>query len=359
MRFYSCLCAVRLGLCLSALFLATTLPIQAEEATAETIDLTTHSLTWNSKEPANMSAGEMRFAGGIEITSSDERFGGWSGLAVSQDGDTLIAISDTGLWLTARMLYDEKGRLSGLVQGAMAPMLDQKGKPLEGKMLGDAESLVIDGDDISKGMAYVSFERAHRIWRYDLAKNGFATLPDQLLTQNNFGRLVGNGGIESLELLPPKKMGDDPRLLAITEDTLDPRGNIMGFIANGRKLTRFTLRPNGPYKPTDVARLPYGDLLVLERRYSLLSGVGMSLRLLEGASLKQGAVLSGTMLADFSQLYAIDNMEGMALRRDDKGTLWLYVISDNNFNPMQRSLLLMFELDPKKLKPRQIPAADE
>ncbi|MBI1261639.1 MAG: twin-arginine translocation pathway signal [Rhizobiales bacterium] len=350
---------VRLLFCLAAFLLMAALPLQAEETTPPSIELATHSLTWNSKDPADLSAGEMRFAGGIEISSSDSRFGGWSGLAVSQDGDTLVAISDTGLWLTARMLYDEKGRLSGLVQGVIAPMLDQKGKPLEGKMLGDAESLVIDGDDITRGMAYVSFERAHRIWRYDLSKNGFASLPDQLLTQNNFGRLAANGGIESLELLPPKKKGGDPRLLAITEDTLDPRGNIMAFIANGRKLTRFSLRPNGPYKPTDVARLPYGDLLVLERRFSPLSGVGMSLRLLKGASLKEGAVLSGTLLADFSQLYAIDNMEGMALRRDDEGTLWLYVISDDNFNPLQRSLLLMFRLDPKKLKPRQIPATVE
>ena len=121
------------------------------------------------------------------------------------------------------------------------------------------------------GNAYVGFERAHRIWRYDLAQAGFAARPEQLLTQRNFGRLNPNGGIESLDLLAPARPDAAPRLFAITEDTLDPRGLIKGFIADGRDISWFALKPNGPYKPTDAALLPSGDILLLERRFSLLA----------------------------------------------------------------------------------------
>jgi hypothetical protein len=40
----------------------------------------------------------------------------------------------------------------------------------------------------------------------------------------------------------------------------------------------------------------------------------------------------------------IDNMEGIAVRRGPKGETLLYLISDDNFSPLQRTLLLMFEL---------------
>ena len=40
----------------------------------------------------------------------------------------------------------------------------------------------------------------------------------------------------------------------------------------------------------------------------------------------------------------IDNMEGLAVRRGPKGETLLYMISDNNFSPFQRTVLLMFEL---------------
>jgi hypothetical protein len=34
----------------------------------------------------------------------------------------------------------------------------------------------------------------------------------------------------------------------------------------------------------------------------------------------------------------------LAVRRGPKGETLLYMISDNNFSPLQRTLLLMFEL---------------
>jgi hypothetical protein len=316
-------------------------------AATRSIEVSSRTVLWNPEDRSETRTGQLHWAGGIEITSPDKDFGGWSGLAVSTDGSALLSVSDTGHWLTAIMLYDERGRLSGLAEARMAPMLGLDGKPISGnKTLGDAEGLVVDKSrsDSLMGHAYVSFERAHRIWRYDLARSGAEAVPEQLLTQRHFGRLNSNGGLESIELLPPKKIGGSPRILAITEDTLDPRGNIRGFIANGREIGWFGVKQHAPFGPTDMALSPNGDILLLERRYSVLGGVGMQIRRIAGEDVKPGAVVDGEVLVNVGQRYSIDNMEGLAVREAENGDLLLYVISDDNFNQMQRTLLLMFRL---------------
>ncbi|MEP2827676.1 esterase-like activity of phytase family protein [Parvibaculum sp.] len=349
-------------------FAALPLTAPAARAASENIEVSTSALLWNPENRSEMKTGKLSWAGGIEISSPDDDFGGWSGLAVSSDGAAMLSVSDKGHWLSAILLYDERGRLSGMAEAKIAPMLGLDGKPVSGKLLGDAESLVIapGATDSLMGKAYVGFERAHRIWRYDLEAYGAEAKPEQLLTQRHFGRLNNNGGIESLELLPGSSPEKDRRILAITEDTLDPLGHIKGFIADGHDIAWFGVKAREPYSPTDMAKLPNGDLLLLERRYSPLGGVGMQMRLIRSDALKPGEVIDGEVLVDVGQRYSIDNMEGLAIREDEKGNLYVYVISDDNFNPLQRTLLLMFKLDlseepePAEETPTrlQTPAAD-
>lgn len=349
-------------------FVAISAPAYSPAQTqSERIDLKTSTLVWNPEDRSETRTGKLEWAGGIEIRSPKPEFGGWSGLAVNPDGTVLLAVSDKGHWFSAMMLYDERGRLSGLAEGHMAPMLGLDGQPIAGKTLGDAEGLVVDTADATlAGNAYVSFERAHRIWRYDLGADGFLARPAQLLTQRHFGRLNSNGGIESIELLPPAEADGEPRILAITEDTLDPRGNIKAFIADGHDISWFAVQPREPYKPTDMALLPNGDLLLLERRFSMLAGVGMQMRLIRRDDIAAGAVVDGDVLIDVGQRYSIDNMEGLAVREDKNGDLMIYMISDDNFNVLQRTLLLMFRLKgetsaamAEPVRPPRNPAADE
>lgn len=323
----------------------------------ENLELSTSPLIWNPEDRTETKTGALTWEGGIEISSPNSDFGGWSGLAVSSDGSALLSVSDEGRWLTAMMLYDERGRLSGLAEAKIAPMLGLDGKPVAGKSLGDAESLVIDpgSAETLMGKAYVGFERAHRIWRYDLARSGAEARPEQLLTQRHFGRLSLNAGIESLELLPASVEGGEPRILAVTEETLDPRGHIKAFIADGHEISWFAVKPRDPFKPTDTARLPDGDILLLERRFSMLAGVGMQLRRIAAADIKRDAVVDGEVLIDVGQRYSIDNMEGLAVREAENGDLLIYMISDNNFSALQRTLLLMFRLPREKTEPAVAP----
>ena len=316
-------------------------PVFAEDA----IDVDANPLIWNPENRQETKTGDLEWAGGVELTSPDKKFGGWSGLSVSADGSRLLAISDEGRWLSGRILYDERGRIYGVAEAHMAPMLGLDGKPIAGtKQLGDAEGLAVNGDDPLASEAFVSFERAHRIWKYDIANHALAAHPVQLLTQRRLGRLAFNGGLEALAWHPARPGKDDAGLVAITEDTLNPRGDIRAFLAEGRDFQRFAVKPHSPYKPTDLARLPNGDYLLLERRFSILGGVGMEIRYLKSKELVPDALVDGPVLIDVGQTYSIDNMEGISARSDGKGGVWLYLISDNNFNPIQRTVLLMFHL---------------
>ncbi len=100
----------------------------------------------------------------------------------------------------------------------------------------------------------------------------------------------------------------------------------------------------GAFTPTGAARLPDGDVIVLERRFTLLGGLAARLLRLEAAALRPGAALGGRELARLGPPLSVDNMEGIATRRGPGGETLIYLISDDNFHPLQRTLLLMFEL---------------
>jgi len=329
---------------LAALLLALQLPAFADERFGEKISIHSRPILWHPEKRIDVTAGKLEFAGGVELKADSEDFGGLSGLAISKDGARLLAISDEGFWFTAQILYDEKGRLAGVAEGSLAAMHGLNGKPMgANKSMADAEALTVDNADPLKGNAYVAFERMHRIWRYDLAREGFAAKPTQLLTQREFGRLTNNSGIEALTLLPA---GADKtlRLLAITENTRDPRNHFRAFISEGRNISRLAIKAHEPFRPTDVTRLPNGDFLLLERRFSQLAGVGMQIRLLKTADVKAGAVVDGKVLMQADPRYSIDNMEGIAMREDGQGSVLIYAISDDNKSLLQRTLLLMFRL---------------
>ncbi|MGB5950451.1 MAG: esterase-like activity of phytase family protein [Parvibaculum sp.] len=323
----------------------------AADAEGDRIELSTQAVQWNPKDRSDFDAGKLEWAGGIEIKSPSKDFGGWSGISISADGSTLLAISDLGKWMTAQLLYDEKGRISGMGDARIAPMLGRDGKPIEGKELADAEGLVVDGTNPLKSVAYVSFERHHRVWRYDLHKDGFDARPAQILTQRQFGRLSTNAGIEALTILRPAEANKPPRLLLVTENTRDPRGNVRAFITEGRAVKRLSFRLHDPYHPTDIARLPDGDLLVLERRFSLLAGAGMQIRRIRKEDIKPNAIVDGEVLLEAGRERSVDNMEGLSIRQDQRGNVWVYVMSDDNRNPLQRTLLVMFRLKSETVMP--------
>jgi len=84
------------------------------EARAEAVRIDVHTISLNGDDPSQATAGQLDFRGGLALSSSYPRFGGFSALGVSVDGLRMVALSDKGTRLSARLVYDERGHLSGI-----------------------------------------------------------------------------------------------------------------------------------------------------------------------------------------------------------------------------------------------------
>ena len=70
----------------------------------------------------------------------------------------------------------------------------------------------------------------------------------------------------------------------------------------------------------------------------------MRIRSVPLAAIKPGALVDGRQLIIADMGYQIDNMEGLSVHRAADGALVLTMVSDDNFSPLQRTLLLQFTL---------------
>lgn len=289
----------------------------------------------NGDDLAIDTLGDLGYLGGLKLTSKDKDFGGLSGLLVSDDGNRFLSVSDKGNWITGKLLYRD-GELIGVREIEIAPMLGPGGQSIEGKKFGDAESLIGDLD----GRVLVSFEGEPRIWAYDLSLKGFAARPTPLAMPPETRHVKNNGGLEGIAQLKDKA----GTLLALTEDTYDDHGNMKGWLIRPGGSSSVSLKAIRPFKLTDLAVLPNGDVLTLERRFTPMGGPGFQIRRIDGATIQPGATLDGAIVASAGRPWSVDNMEGLDIRQDRTGKLLIYIVSDDNFIPLQRTLLMMFEL---------------
>jgi len=292
--------------------------------------------------------GKLVFMGGLELKSSDSRFGGLSGLLVSKDGRSLLAVSDRGYWVGATLDY-KNDRIASVQNLLIAPLLDTDGGDMTmlSKADADAEALT----EIPGSGLVVSFEGNHRLWHYGAtignAMNIKRPLPLPLPVDvvHTVSELPSNGGLESLAALA------DGTVMAISERGFDDaKETVRGWLFGQYGVQSLTYRVKDSFLPTDLAALPNGDVLVLERRFNLLQGLSSRVRLIKSdavraASRGEEKPLEAETVATLAFPYNIDNMEGMAVRQDEKGRTIIYLVSDDNYNPLQRTLLMMFRLE--------------
>jgi hypothetical protein len=300
----------------------------------EPIELSFRSVPLHPEEPGVTSAGRLSYRGGIEITSSDKRFGGWSALMVSPDGERLIALSDIGRWLTARIRHSSDGRLVGLSEAALGVLKDHNGEALRGRHA-DAEAFARLRDRF-----VVAFERADRFESYAAGdwRSPFPGTPRRFAYPPGAREAPDNGGIEGLTALP----GD--RLLAIAEDLDDNGNHARAWLHEAGRWERLKYAWTGRYRVSDMALLPNDDVLVLERRFTWVGGFASRLVRVPLADIRAGATLEGEEIAVIDPPLTTENFEGVAARRGRGNETLVYLISDNNFLFVQRTLLLMFAL---------------
>jgi hypothetical protein len=297
--------------------------------------------SFDNSDPTRVRFGALEFRGGLALTSDFAAFGGISGLHVDADGAHILAVTDNGSWLKARMVYRD-GRLDGLADAEMAPLLGENGKPLATQRAYDSESLAQIGDAF-----YVGIERIERIVRF-AAKDGFAAHGKAIATPPDFKSFKFNKSLECLASPPPGQPFAG-KLIAVTEESLDEAGNHRSFVLdpaarNAAGTLRFTVKRSDDFDISDCTILPPGDLLLLERSYSPLRGVAMRIRRVPVTDIKEGAVVDGPVLIKADLGYQIDNMEGIAVTRNAAGETIITLVSDDNFSAIQRNILLQFAL---------------
>jgi len=299
------------------------------EARADAIDVKATPVPLNADDPGHTTVGKLAYRGGLVLTSSEPRFGGFSALGVSPDGARLLAISDKAKRLFMRPAYDEQGNLVGVTDTQMDNLVAPSGRPLILSDETDAEAMAPGVD----GSILVAFERDHRIWRYP--PDGGP--PEPIPPPDELKFAPANGGIEGLALLK------DGRLFALTEE-FAKGGRTVGWVSSEDGWSVLTYAAVDGFKPTDATTLPDGDVVVLERYFTLRGSGAARLKRVKGNTIAPGAHLEGTLIAELRPPLTVDNMEGIATRRTDDGRTLLYLISDDNFSRLQRTLLMMFEL---------------
>lgn len=287
--------------------------------------------------PSRTRFGSLTFRSGLQLTSSYAEFGGFSGLSRAENGQ-LVAVSDLAQWLLARPVYENE-KLTGLSQASMAPVLNVQGRPMRSTKYYDTESLCI-----VNGVAYIGIERIHAVMRFPFARDGVLARGELVSMPLDAKTLPSNKSLEAIGVAPSKSPLAGS-LIAIAERARDGNSTpTKGFILNGPDLGAFDVVRHDGFDVTDLAFLPSGDMLLLERTVSIWSGFASRIRLIKGNTIKAGATLDGPVLFEADGSCQIDNMEGLSVHQEGKNMI-LTMISDDNFSRFQRTVLLEFILN--------------
>jgi hypothetical protein len=293
--------------------------------------------SFDTRDRGRVRFGALEYRSGLILTSRFRGFGGLSGLRLDAKGEQFISISDKGTWFTGRIVYHGR-EMTGLADVEAAPMLGADGKPITARGWFDTEAIALDGT-----LVYIALERVNQILRFDFSKDGTRSLGQPIPLPPAMRKLPYNKGLEALVMVP-KGLPLAGTLIAISERGLDADGNIIGFLIGGPRPGDFAVRRSNNFDISDAVLLRSGDLLILERKFSLLTGVGIRIRRIALKSIERGATLDGPSIFEADLGHEVDNMEGLDAHVTHEGDTVLTMVSDDNFSMIQRTLLLQFTL---------------
>ena len=323
------------GLALAAALAIT--PVAAG-APLEKVEVATRPITAFRIGRTETRFGPLEFVGGLELTSTSSDLGALSSFRFLTPGADFIGVADTGFWFFGTIMRDADGKPAGVENFRMQQMFDRSGKISNRKWEVDAEGVAI-----KDGVATVGFERDHRIAQFRIEPDDMKAASRDLDFLIPPRELRQNRGFETVAHAHPYGQHEGG-LVIVSEKSLDKAGNIFAAIIEGPNKGIFTVRRNGEFDITDGAFLPDGDLLLLERSFSMATGVKMRLRRIYGESIAKGAVADGPVLFEADMGYQIDNMEGLDVWTRADGAQMVSVISDDNHSILQRNLYLEFVL---------------
>jgi len=293
-------------------------PVPAEAA------LTLAPVALDPDDPRRRRVGGLLFLGGWVLRSDNRRFGAIS--AIHVENGQVTALSDAGT-LFRFPLPGGGGRVR------LDPLPAGPG-PATRKSNRDTEAMVAGGDSL-----WIGFESHNMIWRY---RRGDLR-PTAAARPAAMRRWRVNGGAEAMVRL------GDGRFLVIAEGRDDGRDESDALLFDGDPADpatpAFPLRYRRPpgFRATDAALLPDGRLLLLNRRFALFEGLSAVLTIAETRGLRTGQTITGREVAALRPPLTVDNMEALSVTVEDGRTI-VWIASDDNFFPLQRTLLMKFAL---------------
>lgn len=289
-------------------------------------------------DPSRRTLGNLTYLGGVELHERGPAIGGYSGLVVA--GDRFTLLSDIGTLLRFRLTLPD--RLSDV---SIAALPDGPGTGWQ-KRDRDAEAIAIDP---ATGTTWIAFENDNEIWRYAAgARRATGSVAPRLMREWS-----ANNGAETLVRMrdgsfvvlaetwrPPGEPGrwhkpDAPRLgLRYATDPVEDMQRRYSFVY---------VPPVG-YDPVDATELPDGRMVVLNRAFGVAQGFTAKLTIFDAAELRPGARIRPREIATLAAPTLHDNFEGVAATQE-RGATILWLVSDDNQLPVQRTLLLKFRLN--------------
>ncbi|MBI1339289.1 hypothetical protein GC169_03635 [bacterium] len=287
--------------------------------------------------------GALTLVAAYHLTSTDDRFGGVSGIDLLPTGN-LAGVTDQG-----DLVWIGFSEADGVTPESlhMARMRDTSGAYLEDKLTSDAEGVAFED-----GLLFVSLEREHRVIAYDIEACGaaargapvgrYGARADMTTAFTAAGLKVGeNSGGEALALLPGATL-----LVGLEEASGDGAPLSVESISAEPSFVRRLAPAAPPIVGADAVAVEAGAVIyTLHRGFG--QGVGNSIAIEETQARRTpaGWTLGPTReLADMNVLFNIDNFEGIAAQVRDDGGVRLFIISDDNFSSSQRTLLMVFDV---------------
>ena len=249
--------------------------------------------------------------------NQDSRFGGLSGLVMSDDGNSFTAIGDRGIFVTGEIVRNENGFIEYITDITILPLMSPHGSNSP-----DSEGIAISAD----GNIYVSVESTHNIFTFARIDEPPSALPQH----PDFAELQLNSSLEALAI------DADGILYTVPERSGRTTWPFPVYrFSDGAWDIAFHIPRRGNFLVTGADIGPDGHFYLLERRFT---GLGFQSRV---RRFNMSGKSETTLLETSNGTH--DNLEGISVWTSPNG-LRMTLISDDNFRFFQQTELVEYAI---------------
>ena len=293
-------------------------------------------LALDESDQKRSKVGALTFLNAWELRSDNSDFGGISALVVIGE-NRFLAVSDAGTLIVFTLGQSDQmeGRFIAALPGAIGDNSNYRDRDSEGMAY-----------DPATGRIWISYEVRHAVRRLSPSLGRIDGIKRLTFTKG----WNPNGGVEAIARLR------DGRFVLFSETHRREDGSNSAYIYSGdpveagSRATPFGYRSPEGYRPTDATPLPDGRLLILNRRIGLPDGFSAKLAIVNPADIEADKAIAPRIIASIAAPLLVDNMEGVAITQEG-GRIIVWMISDNNFTALQRTILMKFALNLPNKKP--------